>query len=350
MDPAARMIDANLNRASEALRTLEDVARFALDSAASARALKDLRHELAATLASLPAGWLRANRDTAHDVGTEIGNDSESRRRGLADVAAAAGRRATEALRVLEETAKTVDPQIASKIERLRYRTYELAAYVEHRAPGARREQWRVCVLLTESLCRSPWRDVARAAIDGGADAIQLREKSLDAAEFASRAAWLVENARPAGVRVIVNDRADVAIVANADGVHVGQSDLRPAHIRQLCGSRLIIGRSTHDADEAIDAVADAVDYCGVGAMFPSGVKPDVVAGGPNLLRAFIAAHPNMPHLAIGGVTLENVGSLVDVGCRGIAVSSFVCAADSPGHVVARLRSALDRAWTGASR
>lgn len=336
------MIDANANRAGEALRTLEDVARFALDDAAAAAALKSVRHDLADALRGLPVGWLTANRDTRGDVGTAISTDSESTRRGLRDVAIAAGRRAAEALRVLEEATKIVDPSAARQIESVRYRAYDLAADVERRAPGARREQWRVCVLLTESLCARPWRDVAKAAIDGGVDALQLREKELDGREFVRRAEWLVAVARPRGVRIIVNDRVDVAVAASADGVHVGQSDLSPTHVRSLCGSRLIIGMSTHGADEAERAAADGVDYCGVGAMFPTAVKPGVEARGVDTLREFIARHPDMPHLAIGGIAPGNVAALVDVGCRGVAVSTCVCAADAPDRVVAELRRALE--------
>ena len=350
VDPVARILDANANRAGEALRTLEDVARFALNDAQLVEALKSLRHQLADALAGFAKGWLHANRDTSGDVGTEITVETESRRSNLVDVAAAAGRRATEALRVLEETAKTVDSRVAKLIERIRYSTYSLAAEVERRSPSARREQWRVCVLLTESLCTPAWDDVARAAIDGGADAIQLREKSLDGAELARRAAWLVEVARPAGVRVIVNDRVDVAIVANADGVHVGQGDLSPSSVRQLCGSRLMIGVSTHSAAEAQCAANDAVDYCGVGAMFPTKLKPSVTAHGPALLSDFLKAYPTMPHLAIGGITSENIGALVDVGCRGVAVSSCVCGAESPQRVVALLRRALERVPIGSSQ
>lgn len=343
MHPLGRIIDANANRASEALRTLEDVARFGLEDAAASATVKEIRHALAAALGAVDAAWLVANRSVGDDPGVRHSTDRERSRESLAGIATAAGKRATEALRVLEESTKVVAPELAPRLEALRYRTYEVAASVARRAPGSRREQWRVCVLLTEALCMRPWRDVARAVVDGGADAIQLREKSCDGDEAADRAAWLVALARPHGVRVIVNDRVDVAMAANADGVHVGQADLSIARVRQVAGRQLMVGASTHDPDEARRAARDGADYCGVGAMFASAGKPSVAPRGTALLQAFVAAHPTMPHLAIGGVTTGNVAALVDVGCRGVAVSTCACGAERPDLVVARLRQAFDR-------
>ena len=343
MDPSLRILDAARNRAGEALRTLEDLARFALDDRALSVGLKELRHGLAAAFAVLPPGLLAASRDVARDVGRTVGTGDEYRRDGLPGVAAAAGHRLAEALRSLEEIAKVVEPrgELARALERLRYASYPLAAAVEARVPGPRREQWTVCVLLTRALCRNPWEDVLAAAIDGGADAIQVREKALDGGELVELVGAAIARARPAGVRVIVNDRIDVALAAGADGVHVGQSDLSPAAVRSIAGRRLSIGVSTHDLAEAAKAVADAADCCGVGAMFSTSLKPGLAPSGPAYLERFLAAHPSTPHLAIGGISPANVGSLADLGCRGVAVSGCVCGAERPDATVRALRTAL---------
>lgn len=338
MDPLPRIIDANANRAMEALRTLEDVVRFAVEDQGLAGDLKSLRHDLAAALARFPAGWLIANRSTATDVGTANATEGEYRRHGLPDIAAAAASRLGEALRTIEECAKAVDPEIARAVERVRYLAYDRSAAVVARAPGAT-AQWRVCVLVTESLCRLPWRDVVMQTIDGGADAIQVREKSLDGGPLAERVAWIVERARAARVRVIVNDRADVALASGADGVHVGQTDLPPSGVRQLCGRRLAIGMSAHDGAEAERAMREGADYCGLGAMFPTAVKPDAPQAGIAWLRAYLARFGHVPHLAIGGITPDNASLLAEAGCRGIAVSGCVCAAERPAEVVRSLRA-----------
>lgn len=328
----------------EALRTLEDVARFAIEDAALAAAVKELRHGLVAALGSLPASWLAANRSAEADVGRRNETSSEYRRAGLADVAAAAASRLGESLRVIEESAKTIDPAIARAVERVRYASYDVGAAIVRRAPG-RVEQWRVCLLVTERLCRQPWQDVVRAAIDGGVEAIQVREKELDGGPLAERVAWVVSVARPSGVRVIVNDRPDIALVTGADGVHLGQTDLAPRQVHQLCGRRLLVGMSTHEESEAERAVAEGADYCGVGPMHETNVKPDVrptsTRGSVRWLKAYLARYAHVPHLAIGGITPENVAALVDAGCQGIAVSACVCAAERPESVVRSLVAAF---------
>ncbi len=174
MPAEARILDANANRAREALRVMEDVARFALDDPRLTAELKSLRHDLRAALATLPEGWLEANRDTAGDVGTTISGSGETERTGLADVATAAGKRLGEALRVIEETAKTVSPPMAQQVEAIRYRVYAVESRLLGRLGTGLGRQWRVCVVLTESLCSRPWEDVVRAAIDTGLRRLDL--------------------------------------------------------------------------------------------------------------------------------------------------------------------------------
>ena len=341
MPHLARIVDANANRAREATRVLEDVARFALADAGLATEAKTLRHDLTAALSVLPSGWLGASRDTPADVGTDVRTAAETERAGLPGVATAAGKRLGEALRVIEEMLKTIDPDAAGVVEGLRYRAYELERGVLTRLGGGVARQWSVCVLLTEALCRRPWIDVLAAAIEGGADCIQVREKDMPGGDLARRVRQVVEAARPHGVAVIVNDRVDVALVAEADGVHVGREDLSVADVRRLAGRTLLVGASTHDQAEAAAAVEAGADYCGVGAMFASALKPDRAPAGPAYLRTFVERWPDVPHLAIGGITPDNVDALVTAGCRGVAVSTAVCAAEDPATVVRDLRGKL---------
>lgn len=348
VDSLARLLDANANRAGEALRTLEDLARFGLADGVRAAACKGLRHRLRAALAGLPPGWLLASRDAAGDVGASITAEGEYARGSLRAIAVAASHRAGEALRVLEEGLKIVDAEAAKAVERIRYECYDLSTAISRRVPGRQREQWRVCVLVTESFCRRAWRDVVLAAIDGGADAIQLREKSLDGGELLARAAWITSVARPRGVRTIVNDRADVALAAEADGVHVGSTDLPISAIRSLAGDRLLVGSSTHDLAEAARAIDAGADYCGVGAMFAGTAKPGAPRAGLAYLKQYLAVDAAVPHLAIGGIDPARLPELVAAGCRGVAVSGAVCGAEHPDRVVGELRSILDAAPPGA--
>ncbi len=342
MSAVARIMDANANRAREAMRVLEDAARLGCDDAGLAAALKGLRHDLDAALRRLPPGWLEASRDTAGDVGTALTAPGEMERRGLADVVTAAGRRLGEALRVLEETGKTIDPQLAQAVEAIRYRHYDVVAELGRRFHGGRARQWPVCVVLSESACALSWRQVLDLAIEGGADCIQVREKTMEAAALIDRVAEVIERARPAGAAVIVNDRVDLAAAAGADGAHLGPQDLPLREARRLVGRTLLLGASTRDLRVAAAAVEAGADYCGVGTMFATATKPGSAPAGPAYLEAFLERYPAMPHLAIGGITPHNAAELARVGARGVAVCSAVCGAERPDQIVRSLRQAIE--------
>ncbi len=349
---AFRMIDANLNRAREAIRTIEDAARFGWSDAAIAAEAKALRHALAAAVAALPSDRLAAARDVAGDPGTSIEGAGEYARDGLGTVAVAAGKRLGEALRSVEEAAKSLGDahagaSVARAVEALRYRAYGLDARVALRAALGAPRQWRLCVLLTRGLCRRPWEEVVAGAIAGGADAIQVREKPGDGREIEARE--LVEHARavraicaPRGVATIVNDRLDVALAAGAEGVHLGTGDLPVAEARRIAGASLRIGASTHSLEEACAAIDAGADHCGVGAMYETGLKPGLAPSGEAYLRAFVEAFPQVPHLAIGGIAPGRVAALARAGCRGVAVSSAVCGAQDPEAVARAIVGELD--------
>jgi len=346
MKSTLRIIDANANRAREALRLLEDLARFSLDDATLSARAKSIRHGLTAALTAGigPKAALVAERDTPGDVGTSISVSSELERASALELASVAGSRLGEALRAIEECLKLEAPALSAAIERLRYEAYELERQLLPRL--ARPDpHMRVCVLLTESLCtHHPWQRVAERAIAGGADGIQLREKELTDRELLERARWLVARTRGAGVRVIVNDRPDIAALAEADGVHLGQGDLRVADARRIVGGQRLIGVSTSSLDEARRAFADGADMIGVGPIFASSTKPKPGLAGPDLIRA-IASDPELsgrPYLAISGIGAREAGELAAVGCRGVAVSSAVCSAADPENAVREIVMALD--------
>lgn len=335
------MIDANLNRAREAMRTLEDVARFAWNDAGLAEEAKSLRHALQGAVAAIPADRLARSRDVAGDVGTTLAGAHEYSRADASSIAVAAGKRLTEALRVIEEAAKIVDPEVARAVESVRYRAYALDARATMRAAIGAPRQWSLCVLVTRELCRLPWDEVVSRAIDGGADAIQVREKDLSARELVRHARAVRAICAPRGVAVIVNDRLDVALAADADGVHLGTDDLPVREARRIAGGALRIGASTHSLAEARAAIDAGADHCGVGAMYESGLKPGLAPSGAAYLREFVAEFPQIPHLAIGGIAPGRVAQLVRAGCRGVAVSSAVCGAEDPATVARAILAEL---------
>lgn len=338
-----RILDANANRAREAMRVMEEAARFLLDDESLTQQIKTMRHDFAEAMRLLPG--IELHRDTPGDVGTSLSTPAEYTRERVGDVVTAAGKRLSEALRAIEEYSKTLSAKqagVAPKIEQLRYAGYEIERRLAlAMAVGRAHMQWRVCVLLSESLCPGgDWQVVAERAIEGGADCLQLREKQVEAGELLNRAKWLVQTAQAKGVSVIVNDRPDIAMLARADGVHLGQGDLPCAEVRKLVGPQMLIGVSTSKLAEARQALRDGADYCGVGPMFPTTTKQKNIVAGPSYLKNFIE-WGKLPHLAIGGISPDNIGELTAVGVQGVAVSSSVCRADDPAAMIETLISKM---------
>lgn len=335
-----RALDANLNRAREALRVLDDVARFVLDDASLCEDLKTLRHQLV----NATRGWELAalpHRNSPGDVGTTLTTPAERTRGDAAAVAIAAGKRLGEALRSIEEFGKIVDPDVAAVVESIRYRSYELERRLRAKLDSSGRfERVRLYVLITESACRLPWQQVARAAVVGGADALQLREKNLDGGELLARARWLVELCRSNRVLCIVNDRADVAIAAGADGVHLGQTDLPIDEIRWLVGPRMIVGVSTHMLEQAQQAERDGADYIGVGPIFRSPTKPRDIDPGLPFARQ-VNGEIRIPTIAIAGITLGNIQQLLDTGMSRVAVTSAITQSEDPQGATSQFRGML---------
>jgi thiamine-phosphate pyrophosphorylase len=338
--PALRVLDANANRAREAFRVMEDYARFVLDSDEFSGRLKQLRHNLAA--ATEP--WLADAilfRNTLDDVGKANKTEAEFRREDVADVVTAAGKRLGEALRAIEEFAKTLDPAAAGEVEDIRYRFYDIEQMIAGTLrPANYFVKVRLYVLITESACRRPWAEVALEAIKGGADCLQLREKELEGGELLKRARQLVGLCRPRGVISIINDRPDIAILSGADGVHVGQGDLPATEARKIVGREKIVGVSTHSIEQAKQAVLDGADYIGVGPVFRSPTKPRDFL--PGLAFAKQAAEQiRIPTVAIAGIDEGNVDEVIAAGIKRIAVTAAVTGCDEVRDAATRLKTKL---------
>jgi thiamine-phosphate pyrophosphorylase len=336
---AGRILDAAANRAREGLRVLEDYARFVLNDPLLTGRLKQLRHDLATALDRLPPGLLLGARDTTHDVGTTVSTEQEWQRESLAAVVQANGKRLQEALRSLEEFGKLFHVDFAPAIERLRYESYTVErALVLGLDARARLGDCRLYVLVSEALCRASLVGTVREACAGGAQVIQLREKSIDDRRLLTLAREVRKITRDTGTLFIVNDRPDIAILAEADGVHLGQDDLPVYEARRIVGPAGLIGVSTHNVEQLRQAVLAGASYLGVGPTFPSRTKDFAQLAGLEYVRQ-AAAETTLPFFVLGGVTAENVGEVIAAGGRRIAVSAPVCAADDPRRAAKALRT-----------
>lgn len=185
---------------------------------------------------------------------------------------------------------------------------------------------------------------LAAAAIAGGATALQLRAKDLPTVRQVAVARALADLARRHAVLFIVNDRLDVALAVEADGVHLGWEDLPPADARRLLGPERVLGVSAGNLEEARAALAAGADYLGVGPIFPTRTKADAgEAIDLEGLRAIRALSP-VPIVAIGGITAENAAAVIAAGADGVAVISAVLLAPDPTAAARRLRQVIDEA------
>lgn len=166
-------------------------------------------------------------------------------------------------------------------------------------------------------------------AIKGGVNVVQIREKTADTLDFYNLALKVKEITTKYNVPLIINDRVDIALAIDADGVHVGQSDMPCDVTRRLIGEDKILGVSAATVDEAKKAEKDGADYIGTGAVFPTATKDDAPSVTKSELKEVVESI-NIPVVAIGGINLDNANQLVDTGIAGLSVVSAIMSSDNP--------------------
>lgn len=336
-----RILDANYNRASEGLRVVEDYCRFAVSDKHLAKRCKQLRHALTAALGDLPEQQRLAARDAAADVGAEVTTPAELQRASLAGVAGASWGRIEQALRAIEEFAKLLSPRLAEEAKRLRYESYTLAKATATTLDSQERlRAARLYVLVDGDGTCEALRTQADSLVQAGVDILQLRNKRLADRELLKRAEILRTATAGTTTLFIMNDRPDLALLSQADGVHVGQEELSVAEVRRVIGPDMLVGVSTHDISQARQAVLDGASYLGCGPTFPSATKSFADFPGLAFLRE-VAAEISLPAFAIGGISLENVAEVLATGFTRIAVSGAILQAMSPSLAAATLRNRL---------
>lgn len=328
---------------------MEEYCRFGLNNQSLSGRAKQLRHQLCEAIGRLDAGRLLCSRDTDGDVGKTTQVEGQLKRQSIEDCFTAAAKRASEALRALAEASQAIDASVAAVAEKLRFETYALEKDVVLKAAAISKFAPVRLYVLINAAPESRAADVlalARDCITGGADCLQLRAKGLTDQSLLELAEPFVEICREGNVVSIINDRADIAVLSGADGVHLGQDEISPAQARQLARTPLIIGASTHSLAELEQAITAGYDYIAIGPAFASPTKPNIrVAGMDYLAQALpILEQAGLPHVAIGGINTENVDILAKAGIRTVAVSSSVCHTQSPANSCQNLLNALESA------
>ena len=195
---------------------------------------------------------------------------------------------------------------------------------------------YRLCLIITRSMCALQPERTIEEAVAGGVDMIQVREKDCSSAELLAWSQKVVALGERLQVPVIINDSVEVAMASQATGVHLGQDDMSIADARQLLGKNKLIGLSTHDLEQLDDAALAGADYVGFGPIFPTATKGYTQGIGVEQLTGAVVMS-SLPMLAIGGITVDNAWMLP--GKAGIAVSSAICSSQEPGKIAHSLCS-----------
>lgn len=330
-----RILDANLDRAREGLRIIEEWCRFGLNHSQWAQECKEMRQELA----SWHSTELRIARDTPGDPGTQLTHPQEETRSSIEQLLQANLCRLEEALRVLEEYGKLYNPKMGVAFKQMRYRAYilesNLLAYRRH-------QQLQESLLYLVTSPSENIFSVVESALSAGLTLVQYRDKQTDDTTRLSIAHKLCQLCHDYGALFIVNDRVDIALALNADGIHLGQQDIPITLARKILGHQKIIGGSTTNPQEMQSAIAQGADYIGVGPVYDTPTKAGKAAAGLDYVR-YAANHCPIPWFAIGGIDLSNVKDVLMAGAQRVSVVRAIMQAEQPALVTGQLLSLLTR-------
>ena len=332
-----RILDANLDRAREGVRIIEEWCRFGLNNSQLANQCKQLRQDL--------ARWhtrqLREARDTPGDPGTTLSHPQEEERSSIESLLQANLCRVQEALRVLEEYGKLCQPEMGSAFKQMRYEVYTLESNLLSNYRHQQLEQCRLYLVTSPSAQLLP---TVEAALQGGLKLVQYRDKEGDDAQRLVNGQELCQLCHCYEALFIMNDRVDLALAVNADGVHLGQQDIPISLARQLLGGQKIIGRSTTNPEEMERAIAEGADYIGVGPVYETPTKQSKPAAGLEYVTH--AQNCPIPWFAIGGIDPNNFHEVLGAGAERIAVVRAIMQAEQPTLVTQYFISQLTRKHT----
>ena len=339
-----RIIDANLNRAGEGIRFLEEIARLVLNDTVLTKQVKELRHSLVTIVPHLYKKLLQA-RSADKDVGAGIKVDKQQKQGELPSKVAANSKRIQQSLRVLEELATLPEVELdASTISRARFKAYSLEREISSRL--IRRDKAAgikglYAIIDSDSLSGKNHINTTRQLLKGGAKIIQLRDKKLAKKELLNIAQELKLLCDKHNALFIMNDYLDIALTSSADGLHLGQDDLPVAIARKLLPIDILIGCSVTTVKQAKEAEAQGADYIAVSAVFPTDTKDNIKVVGFDTLKNIKKA-TNLPVVAIGGINRDNMPDVLAAGADSVALISAILKADSPEKATRQIVKELE--------
>ncbi|KZR86601.1 thiamine phosphate synthase [Synechococcus sp. MIT S9504] len=338
----ARLIDANLDRAREGLRVIEDWCRFGLDRQDLVVPLKDWRQQLG----QRHADCYRQARSTATDTAAGLSHPAQQTRTDSTQILKANASRVQEALRVIEEFARSSDAELAQTAANVRYALYDHEVRILEACGQNQRhqrlERSRLCLITNPDGDEASGEMLKRVelALRAGVSLVQYRCKQGADALKLQEARQLAELCQAHQALLIINDRIDLALLVDADGVHLGQEDVPHSEARQLMGPDKLIGRSTHRLDQLLVAQEQGADYLGVGPVYATATKADRKPAGLDWVRQ--AEHSaTVPWFAIGGINGDNITEVLTAGASRVAVVSAIMGSSDPAAAARQLLTQL---------
>ncbi|NLI57089.1 MAG: thiamine phosphate synthase [Clostridium sp.] len=341
-----RIIDANINRASEGIRVLEDLARFYLEDKDLSKRLKEIRHGIRKEVMDFLPSLLNA-RDSVEDVGASISKELEiDNKASLKELVTANFKRLQEALRTIEENLKVIDKYQLSKVyENFRFNTYEMEKdFFKRIFPSKKRCDFLkglYCITAHELSKGRSNIEVVEMMIKGGAKIIQYREKNKSFIDMYKECVEIRKMTKEAKVTFIVNDHVDLAMMVKADGVHLGQDDYPIDKVRELVGEDIIIGLSTHSPKQAQEALKKDIDYIGVGPIYKTYTKKDVCAPVGLEYLEYVIKNIHIPYVAIGGIKEHNLHEVLSKGAKCISMVTGITEAEDIKEKVMRINKKI---------
>ena len=333
----AQLIDANLDRAREGLRVIEDWCRYEVRNKEYVLTIKDWRHQLG----SKHLDTYKEARSISSDHGIGLNHKSQEQRTEALQIIKANCGRVQEALRVLEEFTRNSNPDLSKISQKIRYGLYDLEIkIIKHDQLSIRKNKlYDSNLYLITSDDKKIFKKVTDA-INSGVNIVQFRCKELNDKDKLKQAQQIALICKKNGALFIVNDRVDIAISTNADGVHIGQEDLPVKVVRDILGPEKLIGKSIHSIEQLREAQLEGCDYIGFGPIHETKTKPNLIPKGIRLAEQ-VSQEASIPSFAIGGININNIDELLSIGVERIAISGSIMNHPKTSEIASKFKELL---------
>lgn len=332
-----RLIDANINRVAEGLRVLEDIARFVWDNESLSKDIREMRHIVRKSFINHN---LLTFRNSQNDIGLGISQSSKlDVKKDVFDLTGANFKRVQEGLRSIEEALKILGYLNESKTyETLRFKSYDLEKMFISRKALPDTDIYGI--LGEEFSAERNNIQVTIEMIKAGIKIIQYREKNKEKHDKLKDCQAIRKITKDNNVTFIVNDDIDIALAVKADGIHIGQEDMPIEIVKSIVGD-MIIGLSTHNKNQALEAVEKGADYIGVGPIFNTSTKKNVEKSDGLSFLKWVSENIDIPYVAIGGISESNIGEVKKHGGKHFAMISELVGAEDINQKVKAIRNML---------